>query len=85
MSTVVSLAVHVFCNIFYGKYVKKWEAVKKLPYWRHDYIIVFVFYHHGEPQFLSPYSDRLYVAEQGLIPRLLIHYVHIGYLIPHSC
>jgi len=36
-------------------------------------MIVFVFYYHCEPEFLSPYSDRLYVAAQDLIPRLLIH------------
>jgi hypothetical protein len=69
----VRLAVHVYCNIFFGKYVEKWETIEKLPHLRYDYIIMFVFYHHSEPKCLSPYSDRLYVAEQGLIPRLFIH------------
>jgi len=29
---MMSLDVHVFCNIFFGEYVEKWETVEKLPY-----------------------------------------------------
>jgi len=69
---VVSLDVLVFCNIFFGEYVEKWETTK-ITLQGHDYIIVFLSYYHCEPQFHSPYTDRLYVPEQGLIPRLPIH------------
>jgi hypothetical protein len=55
---VVSLTVHVFCNIFFGRYVEKKENVEKFSYLRCDCIMVSVFYH-VEAECLSPYSDWL--------------------------
>ena len=62
----------VFQHIFW-KVCWRVGNYRKINNLGHDYIIVFVFYYHCEPEFLIPYSDSLYVAEQGLIPRLLIH------------
>jgi hypothetical protein len=48
-----------FATYFFGKYVAKRENVEKLSYLRYDCIIVWIFYHHGEPECLSPDIDRL--------------------------